>query len=114
MPKARAGPKGWAGNLVKPIDSDAAGVQGLTEFTAAGTELEGVFAGKKERRQGAEEPAGVAHDAIDQAQVAAAVDGVRMTRRERIEDFWLELAKHRESKVARRRKGVQCAAQFHP
>jgi hypothetical protein len=89
-------------------------VQGPTEFTAAGTELEGVFAGMEERRKGAEKPAGVAHNAIDQAQVAAAVDGVRMTRRERIEDFWLELAKHRESKIARRRKGVQCAAQFHP
>jgi hypothetical protein len=42
------------------------------------------------------------------------VDGVGVMRRQGIEKFGLELTEHRESKVARRPEGVQCAAQFIP
>ena len=113
MPRAVGGPIGGDGATVEGVGGEAASLEGAGEFAGAGAEFEDAFAGADERRERAGEPAEVAHGKVDQAKIATAAEGGGVVGRERVEELGLERAEHRERKVARRGRGVQCAAQFH-
>jgi hypothetical protein len=72
----------------------AAAGQFAGQFAEAGAEFEHAFACADEGRECAYEPAHVAHEGVDQAEVAAVVERVGMIVRKGIEQFGGEAAFH--------------------
>ena len=72
------------------------------EFAEPGAEFEHAFVRFDQRGQGADEPAHVAHEGVDQAQIAPVVEGVGVMMRQRIEQFRDEAAFHEEEGMRER------------
>ena len=94
MPLLRGRPIGGPGPEVESIHRRAGGGEAETEFAGAGAELEGGFAWAQERWKGAGEPAVVAHETVDEPQVAPVVERIRVIRGQGIEDLGLKRAQH--------------------
>jgi hypothetical protein len=112
VPDAGGEPGDGAGAAVETVEVDFVRLEGDAEFAGAGAKFEHRLVGVQKRGEGAGEPAEVAHGPVDEAEIAAAVKGGGVIRRERVEELGLQHAGHRERKVARSAQGVQCARQF--
>jgi hypothetical protein len=96
VPDGAGRPGGRGGPEIERVDRDAAAEEARAEFAGAGAELEDAFAGMEERREGAGEPAMIAEDGVEEAEVAAVVPGDGMIRREGIENLGFDGALHGE------------------
>lgn len=94
VPRPIAGPIRGARAAVDPVGGDAARRQAPAQLARPRAKLQSDFAFAQETAQRPREPAVVSQDLIREPQIAAAVDGLGILGRKRVEELGFENSPH--------------------